>query len=71
MTRDKDRKERIKAEEAFFKAGYGTWFHNETNQQVFVDVQLYPKVKRWLVNCYERVEISKQELENNYHRLRL
>lgn len=51
--------------------GGGVWFRNSDNVQVFVEVQFYPRKKLTLVEGEARTEITKHELERDYHRLRL
>lgn len=59
------------------EAGWGSWFRNSDNVQVFVDVRFYPRLRLYLHEGQfpkprtKGTPITREELERNYHRLRV
>jgi hypothetical protein len=62
---------RRERDEKAYKAGGGAWFRNSDFTQVVVEVSFYPRLKLWLIENGERRQITKDELTQNYSRLRL
>jgi hypothetical protein len=58
-------------EEKAFNAGGGVWFRKSDYLQVFVEVYFYPKLKLMLNDGGGRCQISKEELERDYERLKV
>lgn len=60
------RRERDKKAEAM---GEGSWRNPKTNEWCLVEATFYPKPKLWITEAGARREITRRELEANYHTL--